>query len=238
MPWSSVKESPWVVIPPPPGASQRATKPPVSRQGSTWNVISVHACKLTYHSDNTTPVRTADPAAGLDFDEFGGFIAAIGLGDGTARMETAAAGHGVERGHISRNGTKTFVRSRRVLGPTRSGLGCKDAKDVSTGRARGLISTICPAYMTATRSAISPTMPRLWVMSSRLMPRRCFKSLEQIENLRLNGDIQRGGRLVGHEKFGLGGQGHGNEDALLHAAGHFVRDSFSGAIPARGCRRI
>lgn len=37
---SSASVSPWVVMPPPAGSSQRATKPPVSAQGSTANVIS------------------------------------------------------------------------------------------------------------------------------------------------------------------------------------------------------
>src|SRR5260221_2322997 len=37
---SSRKESPCVVMPPPPGASQRATYPPLSWQGSTEKVIS------------------------------------------------------------------------------------------------------------------------------------------------------------------------------------------------------
>jgi len=45
---------------------------------------------------------------------------------------------------------------------------------------------------------------------------------QQIENLRLNGDIEGGGGFVGDEELGLGSQGHGDEDALLHAAGHFV----------------
>ena len=38
---SSARVSPWVVIPPPRGSSQRATKPPVSEQDSTRKVISL-----------------------------------------------------------------------------------------------------------------------------------------------------------------------------------------------------
>lgn len=56
-------------------------------------------------SHNTTPVRAAHPAGGLDFEEFGVFGTAIGLGDGTSRMEMATGRHGVERWDSSRNGT-------------------------------------------------------------------------------------------------------------------------------------
>jgi hypothetical protein len=47
--------------------------------------------------------------------------------------------------------------------------------------------------------------------------------VEQFENLRLDGHIERGGRLVGHEQFRFAGQRHGNHHALLHAAGHLKR---------------
>ena len=46
---------------------------------------------------------------------------------------------------------------------------------------------------------------------------------EQLEDLRLDGHVQRGGRLVGHEELRFAGQRHRNHDALLHAAGHLVR---------------
>ncbi len=44
---------------------------------------------------------------------------------------------------------------------------------------------------------------------------------QQVQNLRLNGHVQRGGGFVGHQELGLAGQGHGDHHALLHAAGHF-----------------
>ena len=55
------------------------------------------------------------------------------------------------------------------------------------------------------------------------MRRRSFKSPEQIENLRLDGHIERRGRLVGHEQFRFGRQRQRDHHPLLHAAGHFVR---------------
>ena len=49
---------------------------------------------------------------------------------------------------------------------------------------------------------------------------------EQFENLRLNGHVQRGRRLVGDEQLGFGGQRHRDHHALLHPAGKLVRIIF------------
>ena len=47
--------------------------------------------------------------------------------------------------------------------------------------------------------------------------------IQQIENLRLNRDIQSRGRFVGDQQFRIARQGHGNHYALSHAAGKLVR---------------
>jgi hypothetical protein len=49
------------------------------------------------------------------------------------------------------------------------------------------------------RSAISPTTPRLCVMKMIDMPVRCCDALQQLEDLRLDGDVERGGRHVGDQ---------------------------------------
>src|SRR3984885_6633559 len=46
---------------------------------------------------------------------------------------------------------------------------------------------------------------------------------EQVEDLRLNRDIQRGDRLVAHQKLGLYRERAGDADALALAAGKLVR---------------
>ena len=54
---------------------------------------------------------------------------------------------------------------------------------------------------------------------------------DQIENLPLDGDVERGGRLVGDQQIRLAGQRHGDGDALALAAGELVRigvDSLGG----------
>ena len=48
-------------------------------------------------------------------------------------------------------------------------------------------------------------------------------SLSSSEDLRLHGDVERGGRLVGDQQVGLVGERHGDHDALALAAGQLVR---------------
>jgi hypothetical protein len=45
---------------------------------------------------------------------------------------------------------------------------------------------------------------------------------EEVEDLRLNGDVEGGGGFVGHDEVGFGEEGHGDHGALAHAAGEFV----------------
>ena len=48
--------------------------------------------------------------------------------------------------------------------------------------------------------------------------------LQQFEDLLLNGDVERGGGLVGDEHAGIGGESHGDHDALAQAAGKLMRE--------------
>jgi len=48
------------------------------------------------------------------------------------------------------------------------------------------------------------------------------KILQQRENLLLHGDVECGGRLVGDEHAGAGGESHGDQDALAETAGKLV----------------
>ncbi len=49
------------------------------------------------------------------------------------------------------------------------------------------------------------------------------QSAQQLENLRLNGDVERGGGLVGDEQTRLVDQGHGDHHALALSAGKLMR---------------
>ena len=48
------------------------------------------------------------------------------------------------------------------------------------------------------------------------------KAFEEIEDLGLDGDIERGDRLIGDDELGLRGEGAGDGDTLALAAGEFV----------------
>ena len=47
--------------------------------------------------------------------------------------------------------------------------------------------------------------------------------LHQLEDLRLDGDVERGGRLVGDDELGIAGEPDRDHHALAHAAGELVR---------------
>ena len=94
---------------------------------------------------------------------------------------------------------------------------------------------IRPARMTATRSARPATAPRSWVISTSAMPRSRFSSASSAEDLGLDRDIQRGGRLVGDQQLRLGGERDGDHHALAHAAGELVRVL---AQPLRGIAHV
>ena len=52
---------------------------------------------------------------------------------------------------------------------------------------------------------------------------------DQLEDLRLDGDVERRGRLVGDQHLGIAGERHGDHGALAHAARELVR-VFLGAL--------
>ena len=65
--------------------------------------------------------------------------------------------------------------------------------------------------------------PRSWVMNSSAVPVRRAEVEQQIDDLRLDGDVERRRRLVGDQELRLAGQSDGDHRALAHAAGELVR---------------
>ena len=80
-----------------------------------------------------------------------------------------------------------------------------------------------PAYITATRSAISATTPRSCVMRSSARPSFRCSVAQQVENLRLDRDVERRRRLVGDDERRLARQRHRDQRALAQAAGQLMR---------------
>ncbi|MCY1431482.1 hypothetical protein D9M71_474520 [compost metagenome] len=56
---------------------------------------------------------------------------------------------------------------------------------------------------------------------------------QQFHDLRLDGHVQGGGRFVGDQQLRLASDGHGDGDALAHAAGKLVRVGIQAAFSAR-----
>ena len=50
-----------------------------------------------------------------------------------------------------------------------------------------------------------------------------LQGFQQVDDLRLNGDVQRGDRLIADDELGVQGQRTGNADTLALAAGELVR---------------
>ena len=60
---------------------------------------------------------------------------------------------------------------------------------------------------------------------------------DELENLGLDGDVERGGGFVGDEQLGFRDERHRDHDALTHSAGKLVRiivDTFRGVIDSDG----
>ncbi len=106
--------------------------------------------------------------------------------------------------------------ARRRVGGAEAGHrairpGCRGGGACGRRRATAPSSTTRPAYITATRSAISATTPRLWVTKSMAMPRSRCRRLQQVEDLGLDGDVESGGGLVGDQQRRVAGERHGDQ---------------------------
>ena len=68
------------------------------------------------------------------------------------------------------------------------------------------------------------------------MPRSRCSGQQQIEDLRLDGDVERRRRLVGDQQPRIAGDRHGDHHALVHAAGELVRKGATAGSPGPECR--
>ena len=149
--------------------------------------------------------------------------AATVFGERAPRMEPAADGHARRRRDATGNGRQPLRAGRSLrLRADRARRGRGDGVG-RTDRVVTPCSTICPAYMTATRSAILATTPRSWEMRSTLSPSSSWRDWSRVEDLGLHGDVESGGRLVGYEELGIAAQGDGHHHPLGHPAGELMR---------------
>ena len=164
-------------------------------------------------------------------------VAAGGLDQGqraAKRQRRRAAGHV--------GGTRPSIEaergaSRRGAGSSPAGRACRDAAGGRTGR-RPARSTIWPAYMTATSSAISATTPRSWVIRMMAVPVWRLQLAHQVEDLRLDGDVERGGRLVGDQELRDRRPAPWRSSRAGACRPTACADSRRRAARARGCARV
>ena len=151
------------------------------------------------------------------------------LGAERPRMRAA----GVEAAAAWRRGRARHValqqRPRSARGGTRHGNRRQQRLGVGMERRRRRALRPAPArrssprYITATRSLMCRITARSWAMMMRVRPKRAFRSSEQIDDLRLDRDVERRDRLVADDQLRLAGQRAGDADALALAAGELVR---------------
>ena len=103
------------------------------------------------------------------------------------------------------------------------------------------ISTMRPARITATSSAMYSTTPMLCVMNRYDTPSVALQLSQQVEDLRLHRDVERRGRLVADDQLRLHRQRARDGDALALAAGELVRIALAAhrgaGRPGRSARR-
>ena len=121
-------------------------------------------------------------------------------------------------------------------GATRAARPCTGGAAGRRSRSTGPSSTIRPRYMTSTRSHSSATTLRLCVIRISVSPCSCAQAREQLDDLQLDGHVERRGRLVGDQQARARRERVGDHHALAHAARELVRVAAS-TRSGRGARR-
>ena len=101
-------------------------------------------------------------------------------------------------------------------------------------------SMIRPPYITATRSVRPGDHPEVVRHQDDSHAELCAQVVDELEDVALDGHVQRGGRLVGDQQPRLAGQRGGDHRPLPHAArqlvrvqaGHPFQARASGPVPA------
>ena len=127
-----------------------------------------------------------------------GAAASVANGQRGAKRQPAAARSGL--------GTVPSIVASRSRSSSRRGIEPSRPLRVGMLRVARTARRPAPARRSCRRtspapSAISATTPRSWVMIRIAMPSSPLQVLQQVEDLRLDGDVERGGRLVGDQQL-------------------------------------
>ena len=162
----------------------------------------------------------------------GGARAAEVGGEAAARREQAAVGRSNWPGTTP--GMEGSRRPRRARAARRAGPRCRDGADRRRGRRTGCSSTCWPAYCTTTRSRRLGDHAHVMGDEDEGHAGLALQPEEEVEDLRLDGDVERRGRLVGDQELRVAGDRHGDHHALAHAAGKLVRERRRAGLSGAG----
>ena len=155
---------------------------------------------------------------------------ASGSADGRrSRRSTAIAG-----GTWPRIGCSGSRACGRAAASSAAARGYRDGAGVAKSCVDRPLSTTRPSYITATRSAISATTPRSWVMSITAMP---SSRLSSLISSRICAWVVTSSAVVGSSAISSSGsqaERHGDHGALAHAAAETDADSSSRLCRGRG----
>ena len=136
--------------------------------------------------------------------------------EGAARREQAASRPVERTWHDPRNrGQAPRVRAFRQRRQKRGGIGMMR---ISEELARAVRLHLLAGVLDD--DPIGCFGDHTHVVSDKHEPHAVVAALahQKIEDLRLDGDVERGGRLVRDQELGAAGERHGDHDALTHAA--------------------
>ena len=156
--------------------------------------------------------------------------------DVRAAVVEPAGGRAPSRSRACEPGMPVSARACERCGIASSSArvyGCAGWRKIAS---RGPSSMICPAYITATRSAMLATTARSWVTYSAATRWLRHSSPKVSQHHALGGDVQPGGRLVEHQHLGPRQERHRQRDALHLPAGQLVRVAGAGTRRRRAGR--
>jgi hypothetical protein len=136
--------------------------------------------------------------------------------DNAAKRQPPGIG---QRRHLSGNGIQPAATPRARSGKAANSFCvygcCGDVKKVS----RGASSTISPAYITPMRVRHLRDDAEVMRDQQHAHAALGLQPAQAVENLRLDGDVERRRRLIGNQQAWIAGQRDGDHHPLLHAAG-------------------
>ena len=124
----------------------------------------------------------------------------------------------------------------RAAGSSPAGPTCTGAAGRRRAGASSARSTTRPAYMTAISSAISATTPRSCVIRITAELNSSLEPVDQLDDLGLDRDVERGRRLVGDQHVRVARERHRDHRALAHPARELVRVVVDALAAGSGCR--